>query len=109
MSSRGKNSKRFSPQITQITQIEKLSHEKAQEAQKGKSPIPISFCASCAFLWLVFFSICVICVICGQCLFLLNPHAIRFTSAKSLRVIHLFRFCRRLAELPWRGRASEVR
>ena len=37
-----------------------IAYEEAQEAQKGKSQIPISFCASCAFLWLISFSIWVI-------------------------------------------------
>ena len=49
MSLRGKNSKRFNPQITQITQIEKeTSHKKAQKAQKEIGIGDFPFYASCA-------------------------------------------------------------
>src|SRR5438876_1081974 len=39
---------------------------------------------------------------------LLNPHAIRFPSAESLRMVHLFRFRRRHDEYAWRRRARDV-
>src|SRR5437763_16422448 len=85
MSSRGKNSKRFDPQITQITQIEKeTSHKKAQKAQKEIGIGDFPFCASCAFSWLSF-SICVICVICGLNLFEFFPRELIFNVARVQR------------------------